>query len=134
MVSAIIISLTVIGILITSYIMYSHANNKKVICPSFSKNCNIVLDSKWSKIFGVKNEIFGFLYYLFIFTITGLAVSTPKIILATKGIVSIAAIYSIFLIYIQSKKLGHFCFYCICTAIVNLLLFFMIAIFNQSII
>ena len=130
MVSAIIISLTVIGILITSYIMYSHANNKKVICPSFSKSCNIVLDSKWSKIFGVKNEIFGFLYYLFIFTITGLAVSTPKIILATKGIVSIAAIYSIFLIYIQSKRLHHFCFYCVCTAIINILLFILIVVFN----
>ena len=124
----VIISLTIIGILITGYIIYTHARNKKVICPSFSKSCNTVLDSKWSKVFGVKNEILGFLYYVYIFTITGLAVSIPKLIFITKGIVSIAFLYSIYLIYLQSKKLGHFCFYCICTAVINMLLLLLIVL------
>lgn len=128
--SALIIILSILGIAITGYIIYAHACNKKVVCPTFSKACNAVLDSKWSRVLGVKNEILGFLYYLIVFVFTGLSLSSFGAVLALKALVIIAVLYSLFLTYIQSRKLGHFCFYCICTAIINLLLFFIIVMFN----
>ena len=128
--TALIMTLSIFGLIITSYIIYAHARNKKVICPSFSKECNAVLDSKWSRVLGVKNEIMGFIYYLIVFVFIGLSISSFRAVLVINALVIIAVLYSLFLTYIQSKKLGHFCFYCICTAIINLLLFFIIIVFN----
>ena len=126
--SVLIIVLCLLGLAITGYIIFAHACNRKVVCPSFSKSCNTVLDSKWSRVFGVKNEITGFLYYVFVFTVTGLSLTSYNVLFVLKGLVSIAVLYSAYLTVIQSKKLRHFCFYCICTAIINLLLFVLIVL------
>ncbi len=121
-----IIILCLLGLAITGYIIFAHSRNRPVVCPSFSKSCNIVLDSKWSRVFGVKNEITGFLYYVFVFTVTGLSLTSDNLIFVLKGLVILAFLFSAYLTVIQSKKLKHFCFYCICTAIINLLLFLII--------
>ncbi|MBS3081680.1 hypothetical protein J4416_01920 [Candidatus Pacearchaeota archaeon] len=123
-----ILILCILGLAITGYIIFAHASNRKVVCPSFSKDCNKVLDSKWSRIFMVKNEILGFLYYLGVFVVTGLSLTSSDIIFALKGFVVLSVLYSLFLTAIQSKKLKHFCFYCICTAIINFLLFLLIVL------
>lgn len=125
--SVLIIILCLLGLAITGYIIFAHASNRKVVCPSFSKSCNLVLDSKWSRVFGVKNEITGFLYYVFVFTVTGLSASS-NVLFMLKLLVILAVLYSAYLTVIQSKKLKHFCFYCICTAIINFLLFALIVL------
>jgi uncharacterized membrane protein len=122
--SASILILSLLGIAITAYITAAHLLKKKVMCPISSKSCNIVLDSKYSRTFGVKNEIIGLAYYIMIFFAFLQSISLDPFILKT--ISGLAALYSIILFGIQVKKLKNYCSWCITTAIINILLFVLI--------
>ncbi len=114
-----ILILAILGIAITLYISISHLLKKQVICPINSKSCNIVLDSKYSRTLGVKNEIIGLLYYIAII-IALFMLNGTNTILAVKLISILAAAYSIILIMIQIRVLKNYCSWCITTAIINL--------------
>ncbi len=110
-----------IGIAITLYINIAHLLNKKVICPVNSESCNIVLDSKYSRTLGIKNEFIGLLYYIGILVVI---YSNPgqNLLLATKLISILASAYSIILIGIQTRILNNYCSWCITTAVINVFL------------
>lgn len=110
-----------IGIAITSYIAIAHALNKKVICPINSKSCNFVLDSKYSRTLGIKNEIIGLLYYIGILWVI-LTDQSGSILLATKLVSILASAFSIILIGIQTRVLNNYCSWCITTAVINVFL------------
>jgi len=114
--------LSIMGIAITLYISLAHLLNKKVVCPLDGKSCNIVLESKYSKTLGIKNEFIGLIYYIAIITALFMA-SSNAIILTAKIASGIAAAYSIILFGIQIKIIKSYCFWCISTAIINILLF-----------
>lgn len=117
----VILILSILGILITAYITIAHSLKKQVICPINSKSCNIVLDSKYSRTFGIKNEVIGLLYYIIILT-TVLIIPSVNTILAAKLISILAATYSLLLLAIQLRILKNYCSWCITTAIINILL------------
>jgi len=114
--------LSIMGIAITLYISLAHLLNKKVVYPLDGKSCNIVLGSKYSKTLGIKNEFIGLIYYIAIITALFMA-SSNAIILTAKIASGIAAAYSIILFGIQIKIIKSYCFWCISTAIINILLF-----------
>jgi len=116
-----ILILSLIGLAITTYIGSAHLLKKKVVCLISNKDCNIVLDSKYSKTFGIKNEILGLLYYIAI-PVAVFIIPTASIILATKAASTIAMLHSIILFVIQAKKLKNYCSWCITTAVINILL------------
>lgn len=118
-----------IGIAITVYITIAHLLNKKVICPINSESCNIVLDSKYSKTLGIKNEIFGLIYYIAILLVIFMF-NSKNILLVTKLISIIASGYSIILIGIQTRVLKNYCSWCITTAIINVFLSALIITLN----
>ena len=123
-----VIILAIIGLIITGYIAIAHARNKKVVCPITKGDCNVVLDSEWSTILGIKNEILGLVYYIAL--LIGLIVikNYPSALLAMKGAAIVSLLYSVFLITIQTKVLKQFCFYCLLTALVNMGLFLTIVL------
>ena len=121
-----VIILAIIGLLVTGYIAIAHARNKKVVCPITKGDCNIVLDSEWSKILGVKNEILGLAYYIALIAGLILTQSYPSLLLAIKGAAIVSTLYSVFLLGIQTKVLKQFCFYCLLTALVNIGIFLVI--------
>lgn len=116
-----IIIFCAIGILITAYIAIAHALKKKVVCPINSKSCNVVLDSKYSRTFGIKNEVIGLAYYIAVLSII-LTDQTGSILLATKLISILASAVSIILIGIQTRVLNNYCSWCITTAVINVFL------------
>ena len=119
----VIIILCLIGLVITIYITITHARKKKVVCPIDSKSCNIVLDSKWSKMLGIKNEVIGLLFYIAILLglwLTNHGYSLGNALFAASVL---SAVYSVFLGLIQAKIIKKFCFYCLCIAIINIWLF-----------
>ena len=120
--NTLILILSILGILITSYISIAHLLNKKVICPVNSKSCNVVLDSKYSKTLGIKNEIIGLVYYLII--LLSIFVAFPLLLIKVAS--SLAALYSTVLLGIQIKVLKNYCSWCITTAIINIILFLLI--------
>ena len=120
-----ILILSAAGIAITTYITTAHLLNKKVVCLISSKDCNVVLDSKYSRTFGIKNEVIGLFYYIAIIIAIFIMPST-NIIIAAKTASALAALYSVILLCIQIKKIKNYCSWCITTAIINILLFILL--------
>ena len=117
-----ILTLTSIGIAITLYISISHLLKKDIICPINRKSWNLILKSIYSKTLGIKNEFIGLVYYIII--LLSLFITIPTSFMKTTS--SLAAFHSIILFGIQVKLIKSYCFWCICTAIINILLFVLI--------
>ena len=118
--------LAIFGIIISSYLIYSRKKyNKVLIC--LTEGCNDVLDSKYSAIFSIKNDILGLIYYLIIlaeyFLLTYLMTG---LLIYFKIISGVALIFSIYLFYVQARILRKYCIYCVLSAIINLFIFYII--------
>ncbi len=114
-----------LGMLDSVYLIYKNRPNQVLSCPLNTK-CNAVLKSKWNKFLGVRNEIWGILYYLtllFLMVMYLYNVIGSEIIVIT---VSFGVIYSAFLTYIQIYRLKEYCVFCLFSAMINILLYFTI--------
>ena len=98
--------LGIIGLLISGYIFNKKRKGGHLVCV-IGKNCDVVLSSKYNKLFGFPNELLGILYYLsvvilsllFIYgTSTLVGFSLINIII---GITFIGVLFSLYFLYIQ---------------------------------
>ena len=116
------IALSIIGITISFYLISSRLRKKPVICP-VKQNCNIVLDSKYNKLFYIKNDVLGLIYYVTILISTiyfQFIQNNASLFIIFSGI---ALSVSIILVFIQVKLIKGYCFYCILSSLVNLSIF-----------
>ncbi len=113
---------------------------------AFFENCNRVINSSYSKIFGAPISLLGAVFYLTIFLLSvyyvdvsarrdihpELKVEGPvervdvKRDLALKAIFFLTAFgfaFSLYLVYIQAFLLNQFCLYCLVSALISLILF-----------
>lgn len=120
------IALVIGGIIDTSYLLYQHYKKKPLICP-MDHDCSVVTEGKWSRIFFVRNEILGLSFYLLLLTFIILSVILPnfssKIYLFLFIFSIIGVVFSIFLVYLQIYKIRDYCFYCLISAFLTLLIF-----------
>lgn len=119
-----IIILSLTGFLIASYIHNKKKKKKKLICPMRS-NCDTVIHSDYSRIMGIPVENLGIFYYASIF-IAHIVVSflTPNPIykLIFFGISLCSVFFSAYLISIQAFIIKEWCTWCLCSAVVSLLI------------
>ena len=126
---SIIISLSTIGLInaTTLYFQYQqYINSAQPIMCFVGNSCVSVLDSKYGKTFGIKNEIFGIGYYLLLI---GLVIVTyfnklrkinHRLIIKVLSIG--AASFSLYLLGIQEFVLHQFCFRCLIAIAINMTL------------
>ncbi len=126
----ILLLLSVLGLINSSYLTYEHYNNSVPPCtvnaflPFFS-DCGVVLRSSYAVMFGVPIALIGFIYY-FILTLTiGLAITTNKkhwwfwVFFQTFA----GALMSSYLMYIQFFMIKSLCIYCTLSALISFALF-----------
>ena len=118
--------LSIAGMIDSLYIYHKNKQVAPMTCP-INSDCNAVLKSKWNKFLGVKNEVWGFLYFLFIFRLSTFYIfglfdllNFDLIVFFT---VAFGFLYSLFLIYVQIFKIKEYCLYCLYSAGINLLMF-----------
>ncbi len=125
--------LSVMGIAVSFYLYYSKKYNKKLYC-IYGKECDAVIKSRYGETFGIENTIFGILYYLLILAYTSFLFLNRNIF---KGNIvyyfivgaSIGAVlFSVYLTLVQAVILKKWCDYCTVSAIISLLIFFMLII------
>lgn len=120
------IFITLLGIVDVIYILYKNRPTKQLVCP-FNSDCHAVLESKWNKFLGVKNEYWGLLYYSSLLILISLFLSSVDFVLDWKLVLLLmtgfGVIYSSYLTIIQIIKIKEYCFYCLVSAGVALLLF-----------
>ncbi|MDP3901002.1 MAG: vitamin K epoxide reductase family protein [bacterium] len=120
-----LITLALIGLADSSYILYTKTKGKKLVC-LIGKDCDKVVKSKYSHIFKVPNEVLGILFYLSVFgfiLLTFLNIGSflgLSILSLFQAIVFLALLSSAFLTGIQIFKLKELCEYCLATAAINL--------------
>lgn len=117
--------LALIGIIDSGYIYWHHIRKKPLECPINESDCNAVVESRFGRIFGIKNEFLGMIFYLFI--LIGAFVSFYNNVLIVNYLMivvsSIAFAFSFYFVYVQKYILKRYCFYCLISAIVNLFIF-----------
>ncbi len=120
----------VVGLIDASYLTYEHYSNIIPPCsinrilPFFS-DCGIVLRSKYSVILGVPVALLGFIHYLILTLVIGLAIITNKklwwfwiYIQAWAG-----ALFSLYLMFLQLFVINNICMYCTLSALTSFTLF-----------
>lgn len=116
---ALLFTLSAIGISETVYLIRKRIASEKPVCP-IGEGCEVVLTSKYSKLFLVPNDILGLLSYIVIsFSAAFLVIGVEPMFLwsfALKILVAAASIMSILLTYLQWRVIHAWCFWCLISA------------------
>lgn len=119
--------LTLFGMANAGYLYYEHRRkNATLVCP-LDHDCTVVTESKWSTIFGVRNELLGLIF----FASASLLAFAPLLFNVDPAIVKRLLIpvtlggagFSAFLTGLQIWAIRDYCFYCLISAIISVLLF-----------
>lgn len=116
---AILFTMAAIGIAETSYLIRTRRMGQKAICP-IGGGCQVVLESKYSHLFGVKNDVLGFVFYVSSAILCAFMVLEFGPIALWQTVVTAmivgAALMSLFFTYLQAFVLKHWCFWCVMSA------------------
>lgn len=106
---------------------YAQAH-RPLVCP-FGQSCDLVLNSRYGRLLGFRNEFVGVTYYLTLLALLGLAGqgrALPFAVLGTADPLGLAfylsmpvALASIVLTGIQAFVLKNWCSYCLLTNAIN---------------
>lgn len=84
----------------------------------FGKDCGVVVASKYGKTFGVKNELWGVVYYLSLIVLSFIVPATfGSRIVAFAAFA--AAAFSSYLLYLQLFVLRKYCSWCLMAIAIN---------------
>ena len=110
--------LALIGLANALYLYWQHTQvpkGRKMFCV-IGGDCQAVVESKYGKSFGVKNELWGSLYYL------SLILFHPYTLLLL-SLSFIAALFSLYLLFLQAVVLKKYCSWCLLAIFINLAIF-----------
>jgi uncharacterized membrane protein len=120
------LALSIVGLADSSYLSALHFRGELPFC-NFIKECDVVLSSFYSEIFGIPAALLGVLFYgtLFVLILMYLNKNTnkDKILNYLIRLPVIGFIASLFFLYIQAFTLKAFCEYCVLSAITSTLIF-----------
>ncbi|MDP2672875.1 MAG: vitamin K epoxide reductase family protein [Nanoarchaeota archaeon] len=118
-----LIVLAILGIFDSGYLLKKRVKKQPLSCP-IDGNCEKVVESKWNKIFFIKNDFLGLFYYILIlFLALYLFFASEKLLFLTQIISGASLLFSLVLVFIQAKIIKEYCFYCLISALINLLIF-----------
>lgn len=117
---ALLFTIAAIGISEAVYLIRKRFEGKRPVC-LLGETCHIVLESKYSHLFGVHNDILGLGFYIFLTVATAFLVIdvglSEILILVMKLALFAGTLMSILLLYIQGQILKAWCFWCVMSAI-----------------
>ena len=120
---AAIIVLGLVGFGVAFYIWQTVFYKKALVCP-IGNACDDVVRTKYGKMFGFSNAILGMAYYLLV-VIGYLLQPVPRVDFVQHSLLAfttVAAWFSLYLIYIQGFILKKWCFWCVISALISLMI------------
>jgi len=128
--------LGVIGFFDSLYLVITHFTNNSVICDGTSE-CDLVLSSSYSSIFGIPVAVFGVIFYAGVIILASImkdkSKSNSRTITNLLSIsTSFALLASIWFLYLQIYVIKAYCVYCLISALISSILF-ILAIINRYI-
>lgn len=113
------IVLALFGVGITTYLTYTHYAGDDAVC-SIVHGCEVVLNSKYSKLFGVPLSLFGLIGYVAI--VVGLIIDGDRGKMLATFFALIGMLQSLYLLYREIFTLEAFCLWCLASLFVMTLL------------
>jgi uncharacterized membrane protein len=120
------LALTLIGIAVALYVAKGNYSGEPLWCPIID-GCNVVVNSPYSRIFGVPMAYFGFIYYLYMFALAArLAFDPFSNSLRFRAVLyaGVGAASSLYFMYLQLGFIQAVCIYCLVSAVITFLLLF----------
>lgn len=119
-----LIVLGLLGLINASYIFWKRNKEKHMDCP-LNSDCMAVIESKWSRIFYIKNDTLGIIFYILVLALSVYLLFTESMLLRYSliTITFFAVLFSLFLLYIQARIIKNYCFYCLISSFITLLVF-----------
>ena len=121
--------LSLCGALLTAYLIYQHykpAGSSYCNVNTYI-NCDIVNKSTYSEILGIPVSVLGFLTYVFFFIISAGALKgkkiKPRVLPLVTAFSGIAAVFSLYLTYVEFFVLRAVCLLCLSQQLILLLVF-----------
>ena len=120
-------ALSVGGILTAGHLVWQHHKKGKqpLVCP-LNHDCSHVTESRWSTLFYFRNETLGLLYYVAMLVAGLLLFVAPTVIPTLPFWITLAAggafLFSLFLVFLQAWVIRDYCFYCLISALISLLM------------
>lgn len=121
-----LVPLSLLGLIVSAYVWHSQRFNKPIAC--WTRDCDRVIRSPYSRLLGVHNSAIGFWVFLFILTLTLLHLlklepwshlTTPTVFVLSL----IGTLVSLYLTYIQLFVLKGICNWCLTSAFLILAIF-----------
>jgi len=117
---ALLFTLAAIGLSEAAYLIRKRIASERPVCP-IGENCVTVLNSSWSKVFIIPNDVLGFLFYVAVLLLSAFLVIGVEPIsfwyLTLKISVAFGSVFSVFLFYLQWRVIKAWCFWCVMSAI-----------------
>lgn len=117
---AVLFTLASIGVSETAYLIQMRRSHKQPICV-IGNSCTDVLNSSYSKVFGIPADVLGLIYYSCVSVLTAILVIgiPPQDVWENVMTVSVVlgSIVSLGAIYIQWRVLRAWCSWCVMSAI-----------------
>jgi uncharacterized membrane protein len=122
-----------LGFADATYLTVKHFLGTPVPC-SILHGCEIVLNSKYSIIYGIPTAMFGALFYLTVLVLSAIYLETKKIIVLkmVASATTLGFLASLAFVYIQVFVLKSICLYCMGSAITSTTLFIFSLVFWQK--
>lgn len=111
-------ALALIGAGIAGYLTYTHFKGSPPVC--LTSGCEVVQNSRWSKLFGIPVALLGLLTYLSIVAST--LIRHPLAKQAGVMVALVALGFNAYLLYIQAYEIGRYCTWCLSNEIVSAVL------------
>lgn len=121
-----------LGLAASFYIFIKKSKKQPLTCHIDHGGCNVVVNSKYSRMFGVPNEAIGLLYYggvviLGLLELAGVRLlSIPLFLLLFLGVAAGSALFSLVLIFVQAFVLKSWCEYCLVSAVSSIAIFLLV--------
>ncbi len=116
-------AVALIGLADAIYLTVKHFTGEKVPC-SVVEGCEQVLTSSYAEIAGVPLAIFGAAAYFIAFSLAILAAFGNRLMWTLFGIqISLMAIFTVWLVYLQGFVIEAFCQFCLLSAATTFSLF-----------
>lgn len=129
MISGEFILFGLLGLAASLYIFVKKRKKQPLVCHIDHGGCNVVVNSKYSRMFGIPNEVIGILYYggvvaLGILALAGVRLlSDPFFLLSFLVVAAGSVLFSLMLIFVQAFLLKSWCEYCLVSAVSSIAIF-----------
>ena len=114
-----VLALSVIGILISAYLLYAKLTDNPLVCAA-NLGCNVVQRSKYSTLLGMPLGFWGMGYYFVLFAAFYVATTTKNRIFRNIFI-AWGLLFSVYLTVLEAFVINAFCLWCL-TSFVNIIL------------